>query len=44
MIYDAAKVRRLIAKFQVNMSKNKNFNFGGGRWGTGDWTAVNIKS
>ena len=50
MIYDAARVRRLCTKFQVNTSKNKNFHFGGsfffggGRWGAGDWTAVNIKS
>ena len=29
MIYDAARVRRLCTKFQVNMSKNKNFHFGG---------------
>ena len=40
MIYDAARVRRLCAKFQVNTSKDKNFHFGG----AGDWTAVNIKS
>ena len=43
MIYDVARVRRLCTKFQVNMSKNKHFNFGG-RLGAGDWTAVNIKS
>ena len=29
MIYDAARVRRLCTKFQVRMSINKNFNFGG---------------
>ena len=29
MIYDAARVRRLCTKFQVNTSKNKNFRFGG---------------
>ena len=29
MIYDAARVRRLCTKFQVNPSKNKNFHFGG---------------
>ena len=29
MIYDAARVRRLCTKFQVNMSKNLNFHFGG---------------
>ena len=47
MIYDAARVRRLCTKFQVNTSKNKNFHFGGHFWGAlgaGDWTAVNIKS
>ena len=48
MIYDAARVRRLCTKFQVNTSKDKNFHFGGsffgGRWRTGDWIAVNIKS
>ena len=51
MIYDAARARRLCTKFQVNTSKNKNLHFfgghffGGGRhWGSGDWTAVNIKS
>ena len=48
MIYDAARVRRLCTKFQVNTSKNKNFHLGGsffgGRWGARDWTAVNIKS
>ena len=42
MIYDAARVRRLCTKFQVNTSKNKNFHFGGhflrGRWGAGHWT------
>ena len=46
MIYDAARVRRLCTKCQVNTSKNKNFHFGGsllgGRWRTRDWTAVNI--
>ena len=39
MIYDAARVRRLCTKFQVNTSKNKNFHFGGsflgGRLGGG---------
>ena len=39
MIYDAARVRRLCTKFQVNTSKNKNFHFGGsfflGGWGRG---------
>ena len=44
MIYDAARVRRLCTKFQVNMSKNKHFHFGGGVGGAGDLTAVNIKS
>ena len=49
MTYDAARDRWLSTKFQVNMSKNKNFHFffffgGGGRWGAGDWIAVNIKS
>ena len=42
MIYDAARVRRLWSKFQVNASKNKNVHFGvilGGHWG-----ALNIKS
>ena len=29
MIYDAARVRRLCTKFQVNTSKNKNYNSGG---------------
>ena len=29
MIYDVARVRRLCTKFQVNTSKNKNFNFVG---------------
>ena len=29
MIYDAARVRRLCTKFQVNTSKNKHFHFGG---------------
>ena len=36
MIYDAARVRRLCTKFQVNTSKNKNFHFWGGNfffWG-----------
>ena len=28
MIYDAARVRRLCTKFQVNTSKDKNFHFG----------------
>ena len=28
MIYDAATVRRLPTKFQVNTSKNTNFHFG----------------
>ena len=32
MIYDAARVRRLCTKFQVNTSKNKNFSF---EWGGG---------
>ena len=50
MIYDAARLRRLCTKFQVNTSKNKNIYFGGsffgGAWGGGggDWTEVNIKS
>ena len=48
MIYDAARVRKLCTKFQVNTSKNKIFHFGGsflvGRCGAGDWTEVNIKS
>ena len=48
MIYDAARVSRLCTNIQVNTSKTKNFHFGGsfcgGRWGAGDWTAVNIKS
>ena len=45
MIYDAARVRRLCTKFQVNTSKNKKIHFGGGDIeGAGDWTAVNIKS
>ena len=41
MIYDAAGVRRLCTKFQVNTSKNTNFHFGGsfflggGLWGGG---------
>ena len=35
MIYDAARVRRLCTKFQVNTSKNKNFHFGGHFWGGG---------
>ena len=39
MTYDAARDRWLSTKFQVNMSKNKNFHFfffwGGGRWGGG---------
>ena len=29
MIYDVARVRRLYTKFQVRMSINKNFHFGG---------------
>ena len=33
MIYDAARVRSLCTKFQVNTSKNKNFHFGGHFWG-----------
>ena len=33
MIYDAARVRRLCAKFQVNTSKNLKNNFGGHFWG-----------
>ena len=40
MIYDAARIRGLCTKFQVNTSKNKEFHFGG----AGDSTAVNIKS
>ena len=50
MIYDAARVRRLCTKFQVNTSKNKSFHIGGGgvifkgALGAGDWIAVNIKS
>ena len=48
MIYDAARVRRLCTKFQVNTSKNKDFHFRGSflerALGAGDWTAVNIKS
>ena len=48
MIYDAARVRRLCTKFQVNTSKNKKFNFGWSflvwRLGAGDWAAANIKS
>ena len=28
MIYDAARVRRLCTKFQVNTSKDKHFHFG----------------
>ena len=52
MIYDAARVRRLCTKFQVNTQKNKNFHFFfwgggsffGGHWRAGDWIAVNIKS
>ena len=35
MIYDAARVRRLCTKFQVNMPKNKNFHFGGHFLGSG---------
>ena len=35
MIYDAARVRRLCAKFQVSTSKNKNFHFGGALGGRG---------
>ena len=33
MIYDAARVRRLCTKFQVNTSKNKTFHFEGSFWG-----------
>ena len=33
MIYDAARVRRLCTKFQVNASKNKNFHFGASFFG-----------
>ena len=44
MIYDAARVRRLCTKFQVNTSKNKKYHFGGSffleGWGAGDWTAI----
>ena len=41
MIYDAARVRRLYIKFQVNMSKKEKkkgggiFHLGGGGWGWG---------
>ena len=35
MIYDAARVRRLCTKFQVNISKNKDFHFGGALGGRG---------
>ena len=35
MIYDAARVRRLCTKFQVNTSKNKNFHCRGLFWGDG---------
>ena len=35
MIYDAARVRRVCTKFQVNTSKNKNFHFGGSFSGEG---------
>ena len=35
MIYDAARVRRLCTKFQVNASKNENFHFGGSLGGGG---------
>ena len=35
MIYDAARVRRLCTKFQVNTSKNKIFHFGGSFLGGG---------
>ena len=35
MIYDAAMVRRLCTKFQVNTSKNKNFHLGGSFLGGG---------
>ena len=35
MIYDAARVRRLCTKFQVNTSKNKKFHFGGALGGGG---------
>ena len=48
MIYDAARVRKLYTKFQVNTSKYKHFHFRGVIFffggGGGDWTAVNIKS
>ena len=52
MIYDAARVRRLCTKFQVNTSKKIKINkFGGPLWGGtgergeggGDGTAVDIK-
>ena len=33
MIYDAARVRRLCTKFQVNASKNINFHFEGSFFG-----------
>ena len=47
MIYDAARVRRLCTKFQVNTSKNKNFHFGGHFWGgigagVGLWSISNL--
>ena len=48
MIYDAARVRRLSTKFQVNTSKDKNFHFEGsflgGAWGRGIglWSVSNI--
>ena len=35
MIYDAARVRRLCTKFQVDMSLNKKFHFGGSFLGGG---------
>ena len=39
-----------VQKFKSIRQKNKNLHLGGGghflggRWGAGDWTAVNIKS
>ena len=33
LIYEAARVRRLCTNFQVNLSKNKNFHFGGSFFG-----------
>ena len=48
MIYDAARVRRLCTKLEVNMSKYKNFHFGGnfcgGVGGRGIGLPVDIKS